>query len=629
MPVVIFRAWLVVFAVGGLPPAAGAPKGSLKRRLERALEDVNEEPPEGDVLEQPRTSLRRRAERARGSTEAVAETELPFTRTLRTEWAQGRISSVQVQRYAEDAAAQGAEGMTRLASAGSSGARPQHLQRAIMNFFGRPAGSPDFTWVRIPSPGGSTMHPVLLPHQVFGTLYHHRRELWNAWLRGPENAALDFWKALKDSSIVQGHPGLRDRGHWGMTLPLGLHGDGGAFSKQDSLFVISFNSLCAAHGSGEGFAKRFLFTIIRKRDLAPGTLDVLWRVFAWSVNQLLTGITAPTTWEDRPADGGGQFIAERWRAALVQIRGDWEFYANVLGLPSWSSAENMCWLCDASANIAHLAWQAAGPDAGWRATRRSHSSYLRDLRAKGRTPPLLLTIVVGLTLGCIMVDVLHAVDQGVASHVIANIFMHCIRKRVWGGATQAMNLAKLDEEIEAWCKEKKVKSRLQGKLTMERLRSQSGFPKLKCKAAATRHLSEFAYNLAVRHCQDDRRIVAVGQLLVEFYTLIEGENLHMRRSAIDRIAVVGRSLVQLYGQLARSALASNQKMWKVTPKHHIFLHLAEWQIGDLGLNPRSYWTYADEDLVGKLVECAEHCHPSTLSATALCKWVILAFAGDI
>ena len=43
-----------------------------------------------------------------------------------------------------------------------------------------------------------------------------------------------------------------------------------------------------------------------------------------------------------------------------------------------------------------------------------------------------------------------------------------------------------------------------------------------------------------------------------------------------------------------------------------------------GLNPKSYHTYADEDLVGLLVSIGESCHPHTLAATGLGKW--LAFA---
>ena len=151
-----------------------------------------------------------------------------------------------------------------------------------------------------------------------------------------------------------------------MTVPLGVHGDGGSSSKQDSLFVLSWSSLVTAHA---GFAKRFPFTIIRKKDMTSTTLDELWRVFGWSTNALLTGITPRQDYMQKAIDGG-EWIADGLRAALIQLRGDWEFYAVSLGFPNWSKSEEMCWLCCASNIIDRLRVHNFGHDAPWRDTRR-------------------------------------------------------------------------------------------------------------------------------------------------------------------------------------------------------------------------------------------------------------------
>ena len=246
------------------------------------------------------------------------------------------------------------------------------------------------------------MHPVLLPHKFFGCLFKHRRDVWDTSVRGPIGAALGFWQALErqGSSIVRDHPAL-DQARLAQTVPIGLHGDGGAFSKQDSLFVISWNSISSFLGSS-GFTQRFPFTIVRKGEMAPSTLDELFRVFAWSVNVLLTGITPDRDWDGKPLSGGCEYIAAGWRAALVQVRGDWEFYANTLGFPNWATGVNMCWLCAASNTIARLSWTNFGDDAGWRSTRRSHASYSREMEGRGGVP-LILKLCIGLTLGCVMV----------------------------------------------------------------------------------------------------------------------------------------------------------------------------------------------------------------------------------
>ena len=161
--------------------------------------------------------------------------------------------------------------MSGLAAVGSHGRNTKQMQSPLLRLFGRPRGAPDFTWVPVPSVRGTVFHPVLLPHEFSGRLYAERRDIFDASVRGPVEASSTFWNALRGSSIVANNAAL-NADKEDITLPLGLHGDGGAFSKHDSLFVISWNSLLGSLG-GSGFARRFLFTIVRKRDQTPGTLD--------------------------------------------------------------------------------------------------------------------------------------------------------------------------------------------------------------------------------------------------------------------------------------------------------------------------------------------------------------------
>ena len=97
----------------------------------------------------------------------------------------------------------------------------------------------------------------------------------------------------------------------------------------------------------------------------------------------------------------------------------------------------------------------------------------------------------------------------------------------------------------------------------------------------------------------------------------------MSAVTVARMPEVSRGIIRLYAQLSHEAIVQRVKMWKMSPKHHIFTHLCEWQIPDLKLNPRSYWTYADEDLVGRTVEVAESCHVTTLAVVAMTKWLLM------
>ena len=69
--------------------------------------------------------------------------------------------------------------------------------------------------------------------------------------------------------------------------------------------------------------------------------------------------------------------------------------------------------------------------------------------------------------------------------------------------------------------------------------------------------------------------------------------------------------VVLYHAFAHEARTANQRMWKFLPKLHLILQLCEWEAPDLG-NPAYYWTYADDDLVGLMVELAEACQKISL-----------------
>ena len=118
--------------------------------------------------------------------------------------------------------------------------------------------------------------------------------------------------------------------------------------------------------------------------------------------------------------------------------------------------------------------------------------------------------------------------------------------------------------------------------------------------------------------------IAVVQLWNEFYALCSSNDMFLSSGAARRLEILGRQLCMLYCKLSADAISAGKKFWKMTPKVHLFLHLCEWQ-GPLYGNPAYYWCYGDEDLVGKLIEVAETCHPRALGETALFKWLIVAF----
>ena len=66
----------------------------------------------------------------------------------------------------------------------------------------------------------------------------------------------------------------------------------------------------------------------------------------------------------------------------------------------------------------------------------------------------------------------------------------------------------------------------------------------------------------------------------------------------------------------------------IMPKLHLFQHLCA-HVAPIWGNPRFYWTYADEDLVGHMVDIAASVHPRTLAVNVLVKWLLLYYEKDM
>jgi len=137
-------------------------------------------------------------------------------------------------------------------------------------------------------------------------------------------------------------------------------------------------------------------------------------------------------------------------------------------------------------------------------------------------------------------------------------------------------------------------------------------------------MTRFALELAEDNL--DEEIILLASSLVEFYDVLDGNGLFLTDAAKLDIQRIGSTLCRTYAKLAAKAATNRQKLWKATPKLHLFQHLCEWDI-DMG-NPRFFWCYADEDLVGQMIQAGESCHPRTLAVASMFKWLTIVFADQ-
>ena len=157
------------------------------------------------------------------------------------------------------------------------------------------------------------------------------------------------------------------------TFPAWIHGDGAPTNKVQGLFTISWGVVLAR---GSTATSRFIYTVMKESDIVDGTLEALFDDLAYNLNILLTGRYPENDRRGRKHPQAGQPInSTDWKLAVIFLKGDWEFLANIVHLPRWDNADNMCSSCSAS-NLenSNFLWTNPGAD-GWKSTKRNHTDF--------------------------------------------------------------------------------------------------------------------------------------------------------------------------------------------------------------------------------------------------------------
>ena len=158
---------------------------------------------------------------------------------------------------------------------------------------------------------------------------------------------------------------------WMKTIAIGFHGDGVPHSKKGSAQVFSWNVL------GKSLAERFLFTCIAKEFCCKCgchgrcTLDAIINIYVWSMRCLCVGANPTCRHDNTPFHVTGKSRAKRardqpiipFRGLLLECRGDWSWYKELFGFPSWSN-ESICWRC--KANKSTLPFTEFSKESAWR-----------------------------------------------------------------------------------------------------------------------------------------------------------------------------------------------------------------------------------------------------------------------
>ena len=177
----------------------------------------------------------------------------------------------------------------------------------------------------------------LLPHELVDTLLDH----------SDVDAMLSTARMDAESKA---HLAQCEQKAGSKLLGLGIWGDGVPcqWDRSESVEAVVLN----LPGLSKEFGHmRLPITALPKCAIGPNTWHDVFTIIKESFVALAVGVSW-TTRADGTAFGAGDFKRKRrsgkklrCRAALVEIRGDWDFLHKVFNFPSWRNKAGCCWMC--------------------------------------------------------------------------------------------------------------------------------------------------------------------------------------------------------------------------------------------------------------------------------------------
>ena len=163
---------------------------------------------------------------------------------LLTKYVWGQIPSVLIQAVAaaalEDFQTGAVDQLKTLAGLGNNGALANNVNRDLLRKLGATHYASSVETVLplkrlLAAPRrlafAQIRYPLMLPHKVFGSIYHGYPDAWRKLLAPSERALQEFWTSLEGWPALDGSPILAIPDYKRTCVPLILHGDGVAITS--------------------------------------------------------------------------------------------------------------------------------------------------------------------------------------------------------------------------------------------------------------------------------------------------------------------------------------------------------------------------------------------------------------
>ena len=565
------------------------------------------------------------------------DAELPRTQArsqlaqlLLEQWAWGEIGAQRVQAIANASVADGAHHpeVLQLAGIGNKGQCPGNCHRDLLRILASKVVMPSTVGMTVPLKVQDEVEMLDLPmmpmHRMVAHMHSHFPLEFGRRFAGPPGAIAGFWSQVKATDpkwlawqhALEVKPAFRSH-----CVPLALHGDGVPVFKGKSLYIVSGASLLA---SGPSIDQKLLITCywghLANKDKANKTLDTedqVWRYIQWDLLALWSGLHPTTDPDGQPwargtaeASAAGKPLAGGFCAVPWIIKGDLEYYSNVLGLEHWASRDRPCFCCkvDRDANpwtdhrllgAPHLQWDANE----WRASHPNVHRVFSTMCIGPWSPAL---------------DILHTVSLGVAQHIAGNILFelvwHCLKhgplthrvKEIWAGIKEFYNVTGAETQL----------SNLTLSMFTDPKKPHRTYPHLSAKAKETEWVCRSLAFVWPQYMDQGNRVhlhmAKTLQCLLQVYDIAGAPGLFHSNVDSQLLLDQVQALQAHYNWLAKWAEDNGLRRWNTVLKHHYMGHLAEqaqW------LHCRAGATYLDEDYMGRIKNVAKRASGGGLRLT--------------
>ena len=545
---------------------------------------------------------------------------------LLLEWSEGFMSAIGVQRCCkasqDDAEMAGQTvhpEIAKLASLGSTGRQRSHATRDLLTWYLKNVYVAETTDIEIPvmDPGTSGVTwvtwPILEPHLLISTMAKH----YPATFARLTQYVTAFWEEhdLGDPRLFE-HPVLGKPRFKEFAVPVAVHADGGVWTHDDSLFVVSWGPLAQ---EGETWDWKFIATVIPKSIMCKGrhdgidTLEFISLALNHSWQAAFDGVYPhrnylgeawdEDSWE---AQVQGQALCMGYFLVLMNICGDLDFYSNDIRLPHFNS-NAPCWLCRAGRGAEHPAMNIFDfkPDAGWRGT-----------LAQAPTPmpsdhPFLAGV--GVSVFHIACDWMHNVYLGVLQHVVGSVlFTIVFPDRHTSAAAAARTLSEVWAVIRSEYGRLSISERI-GRLTLRMFcnvdHPHESYPMMSSlDAAEMRKLLPCIVTVCRRWNSgsdlDEHRLLCVRNIADACELIDTDPRLHFTSAQVELFQSYIDGFLLHYAFLAASASDSGRLLWNLVVKLHFVWHGGQQAAF---LHPALQWNFTFEDIVGKASKLAHSC----------------------